>query len=48
LLTSEQDHVVFDGKGVVLAADEGADIATALGGKKACLLRNHGLLTVGQ
>jgi ribulose-5-phosphate 4-epimerase/fuculose-1-phosphate aldolase len=43
-----QDHVVFEGKGVVLAEDEGQDIAQALGDKKAALLRNHGLLTVGQ
>ncbi|CAK1360303.1 Decarboxylase NovR [Cercospora beticola] len=42
------DHVVFEGKGVVLASDEGQDIAAALGDKKAALLRNHGLLTVGQ
>lgn len=41
------DHVVFEGKGVVLAEDEGEDIAHALGEKKAALLRNHGLLTVG-
>ena len=39
---------MFDGKGVVLAEDEGCDIAEALGDKKAALLRNHGLLTVGQ
>lgn len=43
-----QDHVVFEGKGVVLAADEGCDIADGLGQCKAALLRNHGLLTVGQ
>ncbi|KAK3058795.1 hypothetical protein LTR09_000360 [Extremus antarcticus] len=42
------DHVVFTGKGVVLASDEGDDIAVALGEKKAALLRNHGLLTVGE
>jgi len=42
------DHVIFDGKGVVLAEDEGDDIAIALGDKRAALLRNHGLLTVGQ
>ncbi|OAA57975.1 class II aldolase/adducin domain protein [Niveomyces insectorum RCEF 264] len=33
--------------GVVLARDEGANIARALGAGKACLLQNHGLLTVG-
>ncbi|EME41488.1 hypothetical protein DOTSEDRAFT_73785 [Dothistroma septosporum NZE10] len=43
-----EDHVVFEGKGVVLDEDEGLDIARALGNKKAALLRNHGLLTVGQ
>ena len=43
-----QDHVVFDGKGVVLAEDEGCDIAVALGDNKAALLRNHGILTVGK
>jgi len=35
-------------KGVVLAEEEGKNIAEALGGKKAGLLQNHGLLTVGQ
>ena len=45
---SPQDQVVFEGKGIVLAEDEGEDIAVALGPKKAALLRNHGLLTVGQ
>ena len=44
----DQDHVVFEGKGIVLAEDEGCDIATDLGNKKAALLRNHGLLTVGE
>ena len=34
--------------GVVLAADEGKHIAKALGNKRAALLGNHGLLTVGQ
>lgn len=43
-----EDQVLFEGKGVVLAEDEGCDIAEALGEKKAALLRNHGLLTVGQ
>ncbi|ERT01320.1 hypothetical protein HMPREF1624_02564 [Sporothrix schenckii ATCC 58251] len=33
--------------GVVLDAAEGANIARALGAGKACLLQNHGLLTVG-
>lgn len=35
-------------RGVVLAADEGIAIAKALGGKKAALLQNHGLLTCGE
>jgi ribulose-5-phosphate 4-epimerase/fuculose-1-phosphate aldolase len=32
----------------VLDVEEGKRIAHALGGAKACILRNHGLLTVGQ
>lgn len=31
-----------------MAEDEGSDIAEALGNAKAALLRNHGLLTVGE
>src|SRR5437764_3994206 len=43
------DHVVFDEyTGVVLDTAEGKKIAHALGDKKAAVLRNHGLLTVGQ
>ncbi|KAK2785782.1 hypothetical protein FQN53_007362 [Emmonsiellopsis sp. PD_33] len=43
------DHVVYQQfKGVVLAKEEGNNIATALGNKKAALLQNHGLLTVGK
>jgi len=43
------DHVVYKQfKGVVLAEEEGKHIAEALGDKKAALLQNHGLLTVGQ
>ena len=34
-------------KGVVLAKEEGENIAKAIGNKKACLLQNHGLLTTG-
>jgi ribulose-5-phosphate 4-epimerase/fuculose-1-phosphate aldolase len=42
------DHALFDDyTGVVLDLDEGKRIAHALGDKKACILRNHGLLTVG-
>ena len=35
-------------KGVVLAKEEGDNIAKAIGNKKACMLQNHGLLTCGQ
>jgi ribulose-5-phosphate 4-epimerase/fuculose-1-phosphate aldolase len=43
------DHAVFDDyTGVVLDVEEGKRIAHALGDAKACILRNHGLLTVGQ
>jgi ribulose-5-phosphate 4-epimerase/fuculose-1-phosphate aldolase len=43
------DHAVFDDyTGVVLDLDEGKRIAHALAGNKAAILRNHGLLTVGQ
>ncbi|OJJ29771.1 hypothetical protein ASPWEDRAFT_55346 [Aspergillus wentii DTO 134E9] len=43
------DHVVYKQfNGVVLAEEEGKNIAAALGNKKAALLQNHGLLTVGQ
>ena len=42
------DHSVFaDYTGVVLDTSEGDRIAEALGGRKAVILRNHGLLTVG-
>lgn len=44
-----EDHVLFDDfTGPVLEADEGTRIAAALGTKKAAILQNHGLLTVGQ
>ena len=43
------DHGVFDDyTGVVLDLEEGKRIAHALGGHKAVILSNHGLLTVGQ
>jgi ribulose-5-phosphate 4-epimerase/fuculose-1-phosphate aldolase len=43
------DHVVFDDyRGAVLELDEGKRIAHALGDKKAAILANHGLLTVGR
>lgn len=42
------DHVLFDDyTGVVLDPSEGRRIAEGLGQKKAAILRNHGLLTVG-
>src|SRR6476646_7851366 len=42
------DHALFDDyTGVVLDPDEGKRIAHALGERKALILRNHGLLTVG-
>jgi len=42
------DHVLFDDfTGVVLDTSEGERIAAALGKKKAAILQNHGLLTVG-
>jgi ribulose-5-phosphate 4-epimerase/fuculose-1-phosphate aldolase len=42
------DHVLYDDYGgVVLELDEGERIAAALGPRKAAILRNHGLLTVG-
>jgi ribulose-5-phosphate 4-epimerase/fuculose-1-phosphate aldolase len=43
-----EDHVLFSAfSGVVLDTSEGEKIAAALGAKKAVILQNHGLLTVG-
>lgn len=43
-----EDHSLFDDyTGVVLTLEEGKRIAAALSEKKAVILRNHGLLTVG-
>ncbi|GAA3206703.1 class II aldolase/adducin family protein [Actinocorallia longicatena] len=43
-----QDHGLFDDyTGVVTDLEEGKRIAAALGSAKAVILRNHGLLTVG-
>lgn len=43
------DHVLFDDyTGVVLDGSEGDRIAEALAGRKAAILANHGLLTVGE
>lgn len=44
-----EDHAVFDDfTGIVNELDEGKRIAQALGNRKAAILRNHGLLTVGK
>jgi ribulose-5-phosphate 4-epimerase/fuculose-1-phosphate aldolase len=44
-----EDHAIYtDFNGIVLDLEEGKRIAHALGGTKAVILRNHGLLTVGQ
>jgi len=44
-----EDHVVFsDYSGVVNDPEEGKRLAHALGGRKAAILANHGILTVGQ
>ncbi len=43
------NHVLFDDyTGVVLDTSEGKRIAAALGHKKAAILQNHGILTVGE
>jgi ribulose-5-phosphate 4-epimerase/fuculose-1-phosphate aldolase len=43
-----EDHALFDDfTGVVYDPSEGRRIAAALGHKKAAILQNHGLLTVG-
>lgn len=43
------DHVLYPTfAGVVLASEEGKNIAKVLGDKKAALLGNHGLLTAGR
>ena len=43
-----EDHALFDDfTGVVLDTDEGDRIGEALDDKKAVILKNHGLLTVG-
>jgi len=44
-----EDHALFDDfTGVVLDTEEGKRIGYALGDRKAVILRNHGLLTVGK
>ncbi|KAI9690084.1 MAG: hypothetical protein M1820_010023 [Bogoriella megaspora] len=43
------DHVLYENfNGIVLSEVEGKQIAQTLGDKKAALLQNHGLLTVGE
>jgi ribulose-5-phosphate 4-epimerase/fuculose-1-phosphate aldolase len=43
-----EDHALLDDyTGVVLDLEEGRRIASTLGERKAIILRNHGLLTVG-
>ncbi|MEU7579579.1 class II aldolase/adducin family protein [Streptomyces sp. NPDC041068] len=43
-----ESHALYDGyTGVVVDAEEGRRIAAGLGDHKAVILRNHGLLTVG-
>jgi ribulose-5-phosphate 4-epimerase/fuculose-1-phosphate aldolase len=43
-----EDHAIFDDyTGVVIDVEEGKRIAHTLGGNKAAILRNHGLMTVG-
>jgi ribulose-5-phosphate 4-epimerase/fuculose-1-phosphate aldolase len=44
-----EDHAIFDDEEVqVQSVEAGARIAAALGSTRAIILRNHGLLTVGQ
>lgn len=44
-----EDHAIYDNfGGIVLAHEEGRRIAKALGNKKAVILQNHGILTVGK
>lgn len=44
-----EDHALYESfNGIVLAAEEGHKIARCVGNKKAALLQNHGLLTVGK
>jgi ribulose-5-phosphate 4-epimerase/fuculose-1-phosphate aldolase len=43
-----EDHALYDNyTGVAVDTDEGRRIAAALGSRKALVLRNHGMLTVG-
>lgn len=48
-LSFYEDHAIYDNfGGIVLAHEEGRRIAKALGTKKAVILQNHGILTVGK
>lgn len=43
-----KSHSVYrDFRGIVLDREEGVRIAASLGSGKACILQNHGLITVG-
>ena len=49
MILPAQDLALYESfNGIVLAEQEGLDIAAALGNKKAALLQNHGLLTTGK
>jgi ribulose-5-phosphate 4-epimerase/fuculose-1-phosphate aldolase len=44
-----EDHIFYDDTRVLIThSSEGGDLAQALGCKRAAILRNHGLLTVGE
>ena len=42
------DIALYASNGIVLDAEEGQAIAKAVGGKKAAILQNHGLITLGK
>ena len=42
------DIVLYASTGIVLDSEEGKTIAKALGGNKAAILQNHGLITCGK
>ncbi len=43
-----EDHVLLQFDGVVLANQQGERLARALHGNKAAILKNHGIITLGQ
>ncbi|MCM3080636.1 class II aldolase/adducin family protein [Brevibacillus invocatus] len=44
-----ESHLLFgDSAGLIETTQEAKELALALGGHKACILQNHGLLTVGR